>query len=157
MAEVNIKIGGSQRAQIARERLVDIFSNPEDKDYLLKDIEYAKRFDVTRHTISSIREQFKVPARTDRIINRLKDIDSKSMTIKEISELLDVKYQNLYKIIKEHDIEVKPDTRPIEHLKAHAKSRKLKTLELIERSGICSDIEQQLEDIQIILPPTNTK
>jgi hypothetical protein len=153
MSEVNKRIGGSQRAQVAREKLVAIFSNPEDSDYLLKDIEYARRFKVTRHTIASIRGQFEVPARTERIIKRLEAIDTKNMTLTEISEHISVKYQNLYKIVKEIGIEVKPDTRPIEHLKQHAKNRKLKMLELIKNSGIITDLEEQLEDVDIIQPP----
>ena len=153
MAEVNKRIGGSQRARVAREELVAIFSNPENNDYLLKDIEYARRFDVTRHTIAAIRKQFNIPARTERILSRLETIDTKSMTIKELGVHLGIKYQNLYKILTEHDIEVKPDTKPIEHLKEHAKNRRLQTLELIENSGIITDLEKQLEDIDIIQPP----
>jgi hypothetical protein len=153
MEDVNKRIGGSKRANVARENLVAIFSDPSNSDYLLKDIEYARRFDVTRHTIASIRDQFKIPPRTERILTRLKSIDTESMTIKEIGALLNIKYQNLYKIIKENDIKVKPDTKPIEHLKEHAKNRRLKMLELIEKSGIISDLEEQLEDVNIIQPP----
>jgi hypothetical protein len=152
MSDVNKRIGGSQRAQVAREKLVEIFGNPEDSNYLLKDIEYARMFSVTRHTISSIRGQFKIPARTERILRRLESINTETLTITELSGLLDVKYQNLYKIITENHLKVKPDTKPIEHLKQHAKNRKLKTLELIANSGIITDIEKQLEDINIILP-----
>lgn len=157
MSEENKRIGGSHRAQVAREKLLDIFSRPEDPDYLLKDIEYSKRYEVTRHTIAAIRDQFNVPPRTERILNRLKCIKTSDMTLTKISELLGIKYQNLYKIITENGIEVKPDTRPIEHLKKHAKDRKMQTLELIRNSGIITDMEKQLEDINIILPPkTNT-
>lgn len=157
MEEINNRIGGSQRAQVAREQLVAIFSNQDDNEYLLKDIDYANKYSISRHTVASIREQFKIPSRSVRILIRLKTIDTKSMTINEISEHLNVKYQNLYKIIQENGIDVKPDTRPIEHLKIHAKQRRQLTIDLIERSGIIRDIEKQLEDINIILPPERTK
>ena len=71
MPKIDKRKGGSGRAKIAREKLVTIFSNPEEKEYLLKDIEYAKKFDVTRHTIASIRKLYKIPSRTERIVIRL--------------------------------------------------------------------------------------
>jgi len=157
MSKESKRKGGFERAMVARERLLTIFNNTENKDYYLKDIEYAKKFDVTRHTIASIRKQFNVPPRTERILNKLKKIKTNDMTLKEISDTLNVKYQNLYKIVKEHGIEVKPDVKPIEYLKQHAKNRRLKTLELINRSGILSDIEKQLEDIDIIQSPGKRK
>lgn len=156
---MNNKIGGIHRAQAAREELLDIFMKTESKDYLLKDTDYALRFNITRHTIAAIREQFRIPARTERILTRLKALNTEDMVIADLCELLGVKYQNLYKIITDNKIKVKPDVRPIVRLKEHVKNRRLKMLELIEKSGILKDIEKQLEDIDIIiiLPPNYVK
>jgi hypothetical protein len=157
MSSVNKRIGGSERARVARMELLSIFSNKDSNESLLKDIEYARRFNVTRHTISSIRDQFEVPPRSERILNRLKATHTEDMTLAEISDALGIKYQNLYKIVKENEIAVKPDVKPIEHLKKHAKKRKQKTLDLIQNSGILTDLEKQLEDIDIIQPPEITR
>lgn len=137
--ESNKKIGGTLRAKIARESLAAIFKDKDNPNYLLKDIEYAKMFDVTRLTISTIRESLKVKNRTHRIIDRIDDLGPKDNTLKELSLKLGVKYQNLYKICSEYNISVLPDVRPIESLKEHAKNRSLETKRLIQESGILKD------------------
>lgn len=110
------KFGGQSRAQTAREAMSKIFSDFKHELYLEKDIDLAKRFNVSRLTIYNIREELKVPPRTERILFRLKKIDTKKFTKKEIADMLKMKYQNLYKIIREYNIKVKPDTRPIESM-----------------------------------------
>lgn len=114
--KISKKFGGQSRASKAREAMSQIFSDPEHPMYLEKDIDLAKKFDVSRLTIYNIREQLEIPPRTERILGRLKDIDTKSYTKKELADMLGMKYQNLYKILREYKIKVKPDTRPIESM-----------------------------------------
>jgi predicted transcriptional regulator len=87
-------------------------------------MDFARQFLVSRHTIQKIREELSVPSRSERIIERLKRMDLKELTIKELSDILHVKYQNLYKILTENDMQVKPDKRPVESLKKYQKERK---------------------------------
>jgi hypothetical protein len=110
---VSKKFGGQDRADKARTAMSKIFSDPNHPQYLEKDIDLAKAYDVSRLTIYNIREQLRIPPRTDRILSKLKSIDTKQFTKKELADLLGLKYQNLYKIIREYKIKVKPDTRPI--------------------------------------------
>ncbi len=111
--QISKKFGGQGRAQKAREAMSKIFSDPDHELFLQKDIELAKRFNVSRLTIYNIREELKIPPRTDRILKKLKGIDTKQFTKKELADKLHMKYQNLYKIIQEYKIKVKPDVRPI--------------------------------------------
>jgi len=95
------KKGGQERAKLARASMQVLFNNPGDPLYFAKDIEFARKFDVTRHTIYKIREKLKIPSRSDRIYKRLKDMNYKEYSINDLSKILGIKYQNLYKIIKE--------------------------------------------------------
>lgn len=108
-ANVNKKIGGLGRAKIAREELKIIFSDPSNPMYFSKDIEYAKKFDVTRHTIYKIREDLKVPSRSERILSALMKIKTSKTTLKQLSESLGIKYQNLYKIVTDNDVAIKKE------------------------------------------------
>lgn len=110
---VSKKFGGQDRADKARKAMSKIFSDPNHPQFLEKDIDLAKAFDVSRLTIYNIREQLGVPPRTERILNKLKSINTKLFTKKQLADILGLKYQNLYKIIREYKIKVKPDTRPI--------------------------------------------
>lgn len=111
--QISKKFGGQGRAQKAREAMSKIFSDPNHELFLEKDIDIANRFNVSRLTIYNIREELKIPPRTDRILKKLKGIDTKQFTKKELADKLHMKYQNLYKIIQEYKIKVKPDVRPI--------------------------------------------
>ena len=111
--QISKKFGGQGRAQKAREAMSKIFSDPNHELFLEKDIDLANRFNVSRLTIYNIREELKIPPRTDRILKKLKGIDTKQFTKKELADKLHMKYQNLYKIIQEYKIKVKPDVRPI--------------------------------------------
>lgn len=95
------RIGGFDRAKIARAELKEIFEDPNHQFYYAKDIELAKKYDVTRHTIYKIREDLGVYPRSKRIINRLKEIDRSKFSLKELASYLGIKYQNLYKLITE--------------------------------------------------------
>jgi predicted transcriptional regulator len=107
--EINKKIGGLGRAKIAREELRIIFSNPSDPLYFSKDIDYAKKFDVTRHTIYKIRKDLKIPSRSERILQVLKKLKPVNLTLKKLSAKLNVKYQNLYKIVTDNKVTIKKE------------------------------------------------
>lgn len=110
------KFGGQDRANKARKVMSKIFMDQNHPLYLEKDIDLARKFDVSRLTIYNIREQLNIPPRTERILGRLKDLGASKYTKKELSEILGMKYQNLYKIIRIYKIKVKADTPPIESM-----------------------------------------
>ena len=118
------RVGGVARARIAREALTAIFGNENDLLYYAKDMDFARQFLVSRHTIQKIREDLTVPSRSERIIERLKRMDLSEFTIKELADILHIKYQNLYKILVENEMVVKPDKRPVESLKKYQRDRK---------------------------------
>jgi DNA-binding XRE family transcriptional regulator len=127
---ISKKFGGQERADKARKDMEKIFSDPAHSLYLEKDIDLAKKYNVSRLTIYNIREQLKIPPRTNRILGRLKSVNSKQYTKKELSELLGLKYQNLYKIIREYKIKFKEDTPPIISMIRHQKEKRAeKTIE----------------------------
>jgi hypothetical protein len=105
----NKRIGGLDRAKIAREEMKIIFSDPKNPLYFAKDIEYAKKFGVTRHTIYKARDTLCIPSRSKRILLVLNNTSTKDLTIRELSKKLNVKYQNLYKIIKDNGVPVKTE------------------------------------------------
>lgn len=96
--------------------------------YLLKDIDFAKRYDVSRHTIYSIRKQLNIPSRTDRLLHKLKHTKTNRFTIKELSKIFNVKYQCLYKLINERNLPIKTDTPPISYMVAYQRTRKFTRL-----------------------------
>ena len=73
-------------------------------DVFDKDIDFAKKYKVTRHTIYKIRETYDIPSRSDRILKVIRSMDIGKSTIRDISKKLGIKYQNLYKIIKDNSI-----------------------------------------------------
>lgn len=121
---VSKKIGGQDRADRARKELAKIFKDEDHQLYLEKDIDLANKYDVSRLTIYNIREELGIPSRTDRIVGRLKKIDTKKYTKRELASLLGLKYQNLYKILRERKIRVKPDTPPIVSMIKHQKEKR---------------------------------
>ena len=108
-AKQNKKIGGIERAQLAREELKLIFCDPTNPMYFSKDIDYANKFQVARHTIYAIGREFKIPPRSTRILNALKKMKTEDITLKDLSEKLNIKYQNLYKVVTDNGIKVKKD------------------------------------------------
>jgi hypothetical protein len=118
------KFGGQDRADKARKELAKIFEDKNHSLYLEKDIDLAHKFNISRLTLYSIREELGIPPRTERILNKLKEIDTIQYTKRELSALLGLKYQNLYKIIVEYDIGVKSDTPPIESMIKYQKAKK---------------------------------
>ena len=108
---------GKQRAIKAREELQLILTDEDNPLFLSKDTDLAKRYGVSRLTVRNIRANvLDIPSRADRIVTKLKHMETKNFTINELSEILNVKYQNLYKIIIEAKIPVKNDTPPIENM-----------------------------------------
>lgn len=103
-----------------------ILTDEDDPLYLAKDMDFARKYDVSRHTIYKIRDRLKSPARSQRLLKKLCGMDTKKHTIKELSKILKVKYQNLYKIILENRIEVRQDIPPVTHLKKYQTSKKKK-------------------------------
>jgi len=124
MIKQNKKIGGAERAKKARQELIILLQDEKSQLYFAKDIELAKKYDISRHTMYKIREEYEIPSRLFRILNVLKSIDLSKYTIKDLSEKFNIKYQNLYRIIKDNNLKVKPDTPPIESLKRYQKSKK---------------------------------
>lgn len=101
------KVGGFDRAALAREELKLIFVDENNPFYFDKDIQYAHKFDVSRHTIYKIRDEMKIPPRSERILNKLRTMDTANMSLNRISETLKIKYQNLYKIVMDAQIPFK--------------------------------------------------
>ena len=118
------RIGSTTRAEKAREDLKYILTDENHPLYFYKDIEFARKYNVTRHTIYHIREELGAPSRSERILKKLKSIDLKEHTMRDLSKMLGIKYQNLYKIILENRLTAKPDTPPIVHLKKYQISMK---------------------------------
>lgn len=102
-------IGGTDRARVARQELKIIFTDPSHPLHLAKDIELAKKFDIARHTIYKIRDELNVPGRLKRIVAVLNEMNTAAYTLKEISAKLDLKYQNIYKIMIDENLPYKKE------------------------------------------------
>jgi len=126
---VNKKFGATKRADIARKAIKKIMSDKNNILYFSKDMDLAKRLDVSRHTICSIREELGIMTRTQRIVARLNSLNLSKYTINDLTLMLNAKYQNLYKILKANDLKTKADVPPIESLqKFQKKNRKKKAI-----------------------------
>lgn len=106
---VNKRIGGPDRARIARQELEKILNDPTHPLHMSKDIEFAKQFDVARHTIYKIREEMKAPPRSKRVLSVLKSMDTGRYTLRELASRLGLKYQNLYKVVSDFDLPYKKE------------------------------------------------
>ena len=105
---MNKKIGGTARAKVARTELSEILNNPSHPDYTKKDIYFAKRYDVSRHTIYKIRDDLKCVSRPNRLINFIKKNSSDTMTIQDIATKTGIRYQLVYKAVKDNKIPYLP-------------------------------------------------
>lgn len=107
-----------------------ILTDENNPLYFAKDIEFARRYDVSRLTIYSIRDELGAPSRYQRLLKKLKSLDLSLYTINDLVKMLGVKYQNLYKVILENNLKVKPDTlrapKPQEPQKNTPKVKKIK-------------------------------
>lgn len=107
--KVNKRIGGVDRARLARQDLIKIFNDPTHPLHLAKDIEFARQFDVIRHTVYKIREELNIPPRSKRVLAVLKSMDTGRYTLRELAAKLDLKYQNLYKVVTDFDLPYKKE------------------------------------------------
>lgn len=128
MSETSKKFGGQERADAARKALSKIFSKPKHPLYFEKDISLAQKFDVSRLTVYSIRDELGIPSRSIRILNYIKKMGPENYTIQELADLLDIKYQNMYKIVNQYGIKVKPDVRPVDTMNDYLREKKEKSL-----------------------------
>ena len=96
------------KSQMLKEELSKIFLDIDHPLFLEKDINLAKKFNVVRLTIYNIRKKLKIPPRNDRIAIKVKSLHPEKYTIKEMSDTLNIKYQNLYKVLSENGIKYKP-------------------------------------------------
>lgn len=110
--QVDKRVGGTKRAEKAREYIVEVMADEMHSMRYAKDIDFARMFDVSRHTIYKIRRDLKIPDRLDRLVERLKKTDTSRYTMKELCALLNVKYAGLYKILTENKMPVKSDLKP---------------------------------------------
>lgn len=106
-SKTNKRIGGPERARLARQELEEIFGDPTHPLHVAKDIEFAKKYDVARHTIYKIRDEMKVPPRSKRVLNVLSNMDTSKYTLRELSSRLGLKYQNLYKVVTDENLPYK--------------------------------------------------
>jgi len=104
---VDKRVGGVKRAEKAREFMQEVMQDPSHSMRFAKDIDFARKFSVSRHTIYKIRRDLQIPDRLDRIVAKLKSVDTSNYTMWELCSLLNVRYAGLYKIVKEHNLPVK--------------------------------------------------
>jgi hypothetical protein len=104
------------KGKIAEIGVEMIFSNENHRLYTASDIEIAREYNVSRLTILNIRKQLSIKSRNERIIDILNKIDTTTMTLKELSVYLGVKYPNLHKIVKSLKLKTRPAIRPIKHI-----------------------------------------
>jgi len=97
------------RAKKAREEMQVILSDENNPLYYSKDIEFARRYDISRLTVYHIRDDLGAPSRYQRILKKLKSLDLSLYTINDLTKMLNVKYQNVYKIVLENKLKVKVD------------------------------------------------
>lgn len=116
---------GKIRAEKAKKELNIILRDENNPFFLFKDTDFAEKYGVSRLTIRNIRaNRLNIPPRGARIVQKLKHMRTHIYTINELSEMLNLKYQNLYKIIMEENIPIKPDTPPIESMISHQRIKR---------------------------------
>jgi formyltetrahydrofolate synthetase len=98
---------GRLNAVVARKEMEAIFKDHTNKLYFAKDIDLAKKYDVTKLTIYKIRDNLQIPSRSKRILNLLKEIATSEYTVQKLSEDLGLKYCNLYNIMKNNKLPFK--------------------------------------------------
>lgn len=96
-----------EKTKAILESLTLALKDPTNPEYFSKDIELAKKYSISRHSVYKIRDTLQVGPRKARLNEVLKSIDTQSMTLKEISERLNIKYQNLYKLVEEFKVPYK--------------------------------------------------
>jgi len=112
---IDKRVGGMKRAQKAREFMNTVMADEAHPMRYAKDIDFARKFDVSRHTIYSIRDEIKMLSRSDRLAAKLKATNTKDKTLGELCLLLNVKYAGLYKIMTENELPFRSDLKPHTH------------------------------------------
>lgn len=79
-------------------------------------------------------DELQIPSRMARILRKLKTIDTREYTRRELSEFIGATYINMYNILREHNIPVKADTPPIETM------RKVQYERLSQNGNLVSDV-----------------
>lgn len=105
------RVGGVKRAKRAREFMRAVMADEGHQMRYAKDIDFARKFDVSRHTIYAIRDDLRMPPRSQRLTDRLKSMRTEDKTLGEICRLLNVKYAGLYKVMTENGIPFKSDLK----------------------------------------------
>lgn len=106
---VDKRVGGVKRAKKAREYMQDVMADENHQMRYAKDIDFARKFDVSRHTVYAIRDEISMPPRSVRLAERLKTMNTHDKTLSELCRMLNVKYAGLYKIMTENDLPFKSD------------------------------------------------
>lgn len=87
-----------------QQHLEEIFTDPNHPEFFFKDIDFARKYNVSRHTIEKIRCLSNIPNRKLRIAIFLKKIKEEKFTIRDLSSSFSVKYDSMYKLIEEFKI-----------------------------------------------------
>lgn len=111
-ATVNKKVGGMKRAAKAREFMQSVMADSTHAMHYAKDIDFARMFDVSRHTVYKIRHDLQIPDRLERVVGCLKRMDTSRYTIWELCSMLNIKYAGLYKILNELKLPYKSGLKP---------------------------------------------
>lgn len=112
------------RGILARIYIQRVLLNPQDPMYAASDCEFARKLNISRLTVVNIRKEFKLKNRKKRIVDLLNQIDTSTITIKDLSGKLCLKYQNTYQVIKQLGLKTLPDKKPIESMIEYQMQRK---------------------------------
>ncbi len=115
------------RGAIARNFILDVLSNPNHQMYAASDVEFAKMLNVTRLTVYNIRKELVLKSRKKRVIELIDREDISSMTMKDLSFKLNLKYQNIYQLTKKLGLKTLPDKKPIDFMLEHQRSKSKST------------------------------
>ena len=109
--KIDKRVGGMKRAAKAREYIRSVLDSETHPMRYAKDIDFARKFDVSRHTIYSIRDELGMESRSDRLAKRLTSMKTDDKTLGELCAILNVKYAGLYKIMTENELPFKSDLK----------------------------------------------
>lgn len=112
------------RGILARIYMQRVLINPQDPMYSASDVSLARKLNVSRLTIVNIRKELNLKNRKNRIVALLNQIDTQTLTMKELSSKLALKYQNTYQVVKTMGLKTLPDKKPIESMIEYQMQRK---------------------------------
>lgn len=79
------------RGILARIYMQRVLINPQDPMYSASDVSLARKLNVSRLTIVNIRKELNLKNRKNRIVALLNQIDTQTLTMKELSSKLALK------------------------------------------------------------------